>query len=170
MSSGDSVVPPDKVPLVASSSCSPRSSMEAPSSDGELQQPPHEMRASAVQDRKKHVLSRLPTSMSLASDSEDEPGLMAAERFTSRGSVLSFDDLKLNTVSGFLHGSLGGKGCSFVLNWETILTCFVLISGHTHSCGHRALQHRTVVRGIAAHGDNGECWRGDWADQWESSD
>lgn len=46
----------------------------------------------------KHILlKRLPTAMSLASDSEDEPGM--AEKLSSRNSAPCFEDLKLNTVS-----------------------------------------------------------------------
>lgn len=47
----------------------------------------------------KHVLKRLSTALSLASDSEDEPGISSAEKLSSRNSAPSFEDLKLNTVS-----------------------------------------------------------------------
>lgn len=47
---------------------------------------------------KRILLKRLPTNMSLASDSEEEPGM--AEKLSSRNSAPSFEDLKMNTVSG----------------------------------------------------------------------
>lgn len=48
----------------------------------------------------KHVL-RLSTALSLASDSEDEPGIVTVDKLSSRNSAPIFEDLKLNTVSGW---------------------------------------------------------------------
>lgn len=60
----------------------------------------------------KHVL-RLSTALSLASDSEDEPGIVAVDKLSSRNSAPIFEDLKLNTVSGW--------------RWFTVYSLSVLI-------------------------------------------
>lgn len=65
----------------------------------------------------KHDLKRLSTALSLASDSEDEPGLMAAEKLSSRNSAPSFEDLKLNTVSGWFTFSSSPKLFLCVCGW-----------------------------------------------------
>lgn len=57
----------------------------------------------------KHVLKRLPTAMSLASDSEEEPGglpvdnnnKLASSRYST---AIIFENLKLNTVSEVENG------------------------------------------------------------------
>lgn len=71
----------------------------------------------------KHVLKRLSTAMSLASDSEDEPGLVLAEKLSSRNSAPSFEDLKLNTVSeGVEDGPLRLFNCSIFFMHDVIIS------------------------------------------------
>lgn len=103
----------------------------------------------------KHVLKRLSTAMSLASDSEDEPGLVLAEKLSSRNSAPSFEDLKLNTVSDFgfrCHVFY----CSIFTQFPIHLSNSTYSPGYPHSCRHRVVQHGTVVRGLSSHGHYGE--------------
>lgn len=59
----------------------------------------HTMASDMAEEKslERHVIKRLQTAMSLASDSEDEPGM--ADKLSSRNSAPSFEDLKSNTVS-----------------------------------------------------------------------
>lgn len=59
----------------------------------------------------KHVL-RLSTALSLASDSEDEPGIVTMDKLSSRNSAPIFEDLKLNTVSGWRWFTFYSVDCS----------------------------------------------------------
>lgn len=58
----------------------------------------HAMASDMTEEKsvERHVLKRIQTAMSLASDSEDEPGM--ADKLSSH-SAPSFEDLKSNTVS-----------------------------------------------------------------------